>query len=190
VNRDIHTSLVRGLKSGSYSDFDKLYVIYSDMLYSFALKLTKSHLEAKDILQETFLRVWQNREQLSDEMPFKSYLFSISRNLIIDSFRRQMRNVAFDEYICSDAYQNNTVNDVERNINFDDFLKLLEKAKENLTDKQRQIFELSREHGTPISAIAEKLQISEKTVKNQLSLAMAVLRKELSHYYLFLFFFL
>ena len=103
MNQESHISLIQGLKAGFYKDFDKLYTIYADMLYGFVLNLTKSPSDAKDILQETFLRVWQTREQLSTEMSFKSYLYAIARNLIIDSFRRQMRNMAFEEYINSDA---------------------------------------------------------------------------------------
>jgi RNA polymerase sigma-70 factor (ECF subfamily) len=189
-SRNIHVSLIKGLKSGSYKDFDKLYAIYSDMLYGFALNLTKSSSEAKDILQETFLRVWQTRTGISEEKSFKSYLYTIARNLIIDSFRNQMKSVAFEEYICSEAYQNYAENSIEKDLDFDEFVKKFNKAKEKLTEKQLHIFELSRDQGLSIAAIAGQLNISEKTVKNQLSLAMKVLREELSYYYLFLFLFL
>jgi RNA polymerase sigma-70 factor (ECF subfamily) len=190
MNRDVHLSLITGLKSGSYEDFDKLYAIYSDMLYGFVLNLTKSSLEAEDILQETFLRVWQTRTNISVEKSFKSYLYTIARNLIVDSFRNQMKSVAFEEYICSEAYQSYTDDCVNKDIDFNEFLEKFEKAKKKLTPRQLQIFELSRERGLSISAIAEKLNLSEKTVKNQLSLTMKTLRKELSYYYLFLFLFL
>jgi RNA polymerase sigma-70 factor (ECF subfamily) len=189
MNQDIHISLTQGLKSGSYEDFDKLYAIYSNLLYGFVLKLTKSPSEAKDILQETFLRVWQTREQLSDGMSFKSYLYTIARNLIIDAFRRQMRNVAFEEYISSDVYLNYAENSVEEEVNFDEFREKLNQVKEKLTGRQRQIFELSREEGRSIPDIAERLQLSEKTVKNQLSLALKTLRTELSRYYFLLLLF-
>jgi len=182
--------LIKGLKSGSYKDFDRLYTIYADMLYGFVLNLTKSSSEAKDILQETFLRIWQTREKLSEEMSFKSYLYTIARNLIIDSFRSQMRSVAFEEYIDSEAYQNYAEDTIEKDVDFDEFRKKFEKAKEKLTERQLEIFELSREQGLTIAEIGGQLQISEKTVKNQLSLAMKILREELSYYYFFLFLFL
>jgi RNA polymerase sigma-70 factor (ECF subfamily) len=189
VNKDIHTQLIHGLKSGSYKDFDRLYGMYADLLYGFVLKLTKSQAMAKDILQETFLRVWQTREQLSAEMSFKSYLYTIARNQIIDAFRHQVRNVAFDEYIDSDAYQNYAENTVERDIDLDEFRRELEQAKGKLNNKQRQIFELSKEQGLPITAISEQLGLTEKTVKNQLSLILKILRTELSHHnFIFIFF--
>lgn len=190
VNKDIHRQFIEGLKSGSHKDFDKLYAIYADLLYGFVLNLTKSSTIAKDILQETFLRVWQTREQLSSEMSFKSYLYSIARNLIIDTFRHQVRSVAFEEYITSNAYLNYTENTVEEDIDFDEFKNKLEQAKKKLNDRQRQIFELSREKGLSISVIAQQLGLTEKTVKNQLTMIMKILRIELSHYYILLFFFL
>lgn len=177
MRKDIHSSLIKGLKSGSYEDFDKLYANYSDLLYGFVLNLTKSSSEAKDILQETFLRVWQTRTKISEEKSFKSYIYTIARNLIIDSFRNQMRSVAFEEYINSDAYQNYTEDTVENKLDFDEFRKKFEEAKEKLTERQLEIFELSREQGLSVTDIAGRLQISEKTVKNQLSLAMKILRK-------------
>lgn len=181
MNRDIHTSLIEGLKLGSYEDFDKLYGIYADLLYGFVLNLTKSSSEAKDVLQETFMRVWQTREHLTVDKSFKSYLYTIARNLIVDSFRSRMRSVAFEEYICSDAYQHYTDESLEKELDFDEFMETFEKAKKKLTDRQLQIFELSREQDHSIAMIAAKLQISEKTVKNQLSLAMKTLREELSY---------
>jgi RNA polymerase sigma-70 factor (ECF subfamily) len=181
VNRDICISLIKGLKSGSYEDFDKLYAIYSDVLYGFVLNLTKSPSEAKDILQETFLRVWQTRTKIAEDKSFKSYLYTIARNLVMDSFRNQMRSVAFEEYIDSEAYLSYTENCVENDIDYDEFRRAFEKAKEKLTERQLQIFELSRERELSISLIAKKLHLSKKTVKNQLSLAMKVLREELRY---------
>ncbi len=190
MKQKIHASLIEGLKNDSYKDFDELYTIYSDLLYGFVLNLTKSASEAKDIMQETFLRIWQTRKNLSAEKSFKAYLYTIARNLIVDSFRNQVQSVAFEEYICSEAYQAYAEDDIERDINFDDFLKSFEKAKKKLTKRQLQVFEMSREKDLSISIIANKLRLSEKTVKNQLSLALKVLRGELSYYYYFLFLFL
>ena len=187
---DNHYQLVKGLKSGSYADFNRLYAVYADLLYGFVLNLTKSPSESKDILQETFLRVWHVREQISLDRSFKSYLYTIARNLVIDTFRTQVQSVAFEEYINSEAFQSHVENDIEQTINFDEFRQKVELAKNKLTDRQRAIFDLSREKELSVNDIATKLNISEKTVKNQLSLSLQVLKKELSCYYLFLFLFL
>jgi len=186
----IHSRLVEGLKKGSYDSFDQLYEIYADLLYGFTLDLIKSPSEAKDILQETFTRIWINRENISTDYPFKAYLYKIARNLILNSFRKQMSSIAFEEYICSEEYQKNTDNNIEKEIYFDEFYKNLEKAKYELPDRQREIFELNREQGMSIAEIADNLNLSEQTVKNHLTLALKNLRQKLSKYSTFLWIFL
>lgn len=187
MGENIHIKLVKGLKQGSYEDFDALYTLYADMLYNFILNLTKSPIETQDILQDTFMRIWQTRERINIELSFKTYLYTIARNLIIDSLRKQIDNVTFEEYICSEAFQQYSENNIERNISFDEFKEKLAKAKEKLTLRQKEIFELSREKGYSIQSIAETLQLSEKTVKNQLTLALKVIRSEVSFYFILLF---
>jgi RNA polymerase sigma-70 factor (ECF subfamily) len=152
------------------------------MLYKFVLHLTKSPDEAKDVLQDTFLKVWQSREDISPDLSFKSYLYTIAKNLIIDTLRRQTKSVAFEEYINSDAYRNYSENDVESNSNFDDFKRSLEQAKKKLTARQLEVYTMSMEQGLSNSYIAERLNLSEKSVKNLLTLAMKTLRSELSHF--------
>ena len=185
---DIHSQLVKDLKRGSYDAFDKLYDIYADLLYGFALNLPKPPAEAQDILQETFLKIWLNRKGVSEELSFRSYLYSIARNLMIDSFRRRMNSTAFADYVKSESFRSDLPNDVESHVTFDEFLRNLEAAKLELTQRQREVFELSREQGMPISMIADRLGISEQTVKNQLTNALKTLREKLRRYSFFLFF--
>jgi RNA polymerase sigma-70 factor (ECF subfamily) len=187
---DEHLYLVQGLMAGSHTDFDRLYAIYADPLYNFAIRLTKSPAEAKDILQDTFLRLWQMRETISTDKSFKSFIFAIARNLIIDSLRKQVSNVAFEEYLLSPAYQSYSENDVDNRIYFDEFLEKMKLAKRKLSNRQKEIVELSMEKGYSVDLIAKKLNISPKTVKNQLSLAVKILRTELSPYYYLLYFIL
>lgn len=172
MNYNIDKHLVEGLKPGSVRDFDRLYTIYADLLYGFVLNLTKSPSDTKDFAQETFLRIWQTRAKLSVERSFKSYFYTIAHNLIIDAFRSKIESVAFEDCICSEAYQNHTENVVEQVIDFDESTRQLALAKEKLSGKQKEIFELSKEKEYSAEFIAQRLHISEKTVKNQLSLAL------------------
>ena len=177
VEKHLHIDLIKKVKQGSYEDFTRLYFMYADLLYGFVLNLTKSPDDAEDILQETFLRIWQTKENLSLETSFKSYLYTIAHNLIIDSFRKKIDSVAFEVY---------TENNTENEVYFDEFLDKLNEAKKKLSSRQLVIFELSREKGCSIKDIAEKMGVSEKTVKNQLTLALKTLKSELSllHYLL------
>ncbi len=187
VSQKNQNKLLEGLKNGSYQDFNELYELYSDLLYGFALSLIKSPSGAKDIVQETFLKLWKNRKDITFNTSFKSYLYTIAKNLFIDSLREKIENVDFRNFICSEAFLEYSENEVEKTLNFDEFLTLVDKAKNKLSHRQKEIFELSRERGLSIGKIALLLNISEKSVKNQLSLALHTLRDNLSDHYYILF---
>lgn len=177
--QNIHKNLLEELKNDSYQAFDKIYAIYSDMLYGFVLQLTKSPEVAKDVLQETFLRIWLLRKDIDTNKSFKSYLYRIAQNYIIDRFRKQVKQVSFENYINSDFFLEYSRNNIEEGIDYDNFLIILNNAKLKMTDRQREIFIMNKEKGFSTSYIAEKLNVSEKTVQNMISASLRILREEI-----------
>lgn len=184
--KSIHCETIKKLCEGSYEAFDTLYNVYADSLYGFALLHTKSIVQAEDIVQDTFLKLWNMRESLSVEGSFKSMLFTIAKNHIIDIFRQQINRVEFEDYIAFCEDENLLDNTSVEKVYYDDFLEILAIAKQKLTPAQRNIFELSREEGMSNTEIATASNLSEQTVKNHLSAALKVLRVELGKYH-FLF---
>ena len=185
----IHSNTIEKLKRGSYEAFDTLYNMYADSLYGFALLHTKSVVQAEDIVQETFLKLWNMRASLSVEGSFKSMLLTIDKNHVNDVFRRKINRTDFEDYIrfCED--ENLLDNATVEKIYYDDFIDKLALAKQKLTPAQRNIFEMSREEGMSNAEIAALSDISEQTVKNHLSAALKSLREELRKYnYLFVLF--
>ncbi len=179
---------LKRLRLGSYRDFDALYKMYAGNLYGFVLGMTRSADLAGNIVQDTFIKVWINRELIDPDLSFKSYLFKISRNLIIDEFRKRLSEPLFEDYLnyCDEAVLS-TPTEIERKLDFDLFVEELNRAKEKLTSRQREIFEMSKEEGLTSSEIASKLGISEQTVYNQLSTALRLLKKEIKGTLLFFF---
>jgi len=173
---------IQGLKNGSYTDFKILYKEFSGNLFGFVYSLTKSESITKDIVQETFIKVWLNRENIDPQMSFKSYLYKIAKNNIIDDFRKQINSPVFEDYMeyCDNPHLSNLEN-IELQLDLDTFIKQLNVVKEKLTLRQREIFELCKEQGLSSSEVAEKLNLSEQTVYNTLSLVMKILKKELSY---------
>ena len=180
----IHSNIIERLKRGSYEAFDALYNMYADSLYGFALLHTKSVVQAEDIVQETFLKLWNMRATLSVEGSFKSMLFTIAKNQVIDVFRQQINRPDFEDYIrfCED--ENLLDNTSVEKIYYDDFIDKLAIAKQKLTPAQRNIFEMSREEGVreiqvPASSqneleeekeyVLKKLDISEEEWKRILA---------------------
>lgn len=175
---------INGLITGSYKDFTSLYEVYAPQLYAFIFKLTRSKIHSKDILQETFISIWVHRKQTNPELSFKSYLFTIARNLVLNEFRKNINNPILSDYIEYCNQEELSENPTEQKIDFDEFNRRLQEAKNKLTPRQKEIFEMNKEYGLSIQEIAMQTAISEQSVRNQLSMAIQVLRKEMKEYLL------
>lgn len=182
-----YRSHIDGLRHGSYEDFAFLYEKFSGSLYGFVFDMLKSESLSKEIVQETFIKIWTGREKINPDLSFKAYLFKISKNKIIDQFRRQIANPVFESYL--DHCENIRLQEgeVEQKLDFDMFMKRLQVAKSKLTARQREIFELSKEFGLSSSEIATRLNINDQTVYNQLSAAMRILKQEMMPHYILMF---
>ena len=171
---DVERIYLERLRSGSYRDFTKLYESYASRLYAFALHLTHSDALAKDIVQETFIKVWVRREQIDLDMSFSAFLFTMAKNQLLNEFRRQANSPLFLEDVVLNESGDGEETAIERKLSFEEFNHRLEIAKQKLTPRQRELFELNKEQGITITEIAAKAFISEQSVRNQLSQALHV----------------
>ena len=85
------------LQNDSQEAFEHLYYTYSHRLYGFVYKLTKSADMAEDVVQETFIKIWETRSNILPGYSFKSYLFMIARNQVINLLRRQTLVYSLEE---------------------------------------------------------------------------------------------
>lgn len=166
---------INNLKRGSYKAFTKIYDEYADSVFSFALLQLRNRDAARDVVQDTFMKLWINRRIINCTGNLKGFILSIARYRIIDTLRQQMHEPKFEEYIehCAKAPTEVTPEDI---IMYDEFLSLLTEAKERLTPRERQIYEMSRDSQLTVSQIAGELGISEQTVKNHITSALRILR--------------
>lgn len=176
---NIHESIyVSALKGGSYDAFSVIYGKYADQIYSFAIKQTKNKTAAQDIVQETFMQLWKNRESLDCEKNIQALLFTMARHQIIDTFRKQVIQVDFEKYLDYCDKKAGTFS-TEEQIYYDEFLVRLQKSKKYLSRRECEIFEMSREKNMPVKEIADVLQLSQQTVKNYITSTLKVFRKVL-----------
>ena len=178
--------LILSVKSGSECSYKALYELWVSRLYRFVYHYVKSETVTDDIVQETFLRIWNNRSKLDPECSFKSYLFTISYRLLLKEIHRQLNNPVMAEFIDYQSELATATDEAERKLEFDLFLVALEKAKKLLPPRQREIFEMNKELNIPILDIAKKLNIGEQVVRNQLSASLILIRTEMSGYLKFL----
>ncbi len=174
--------LIEQLKSDSITAYKQLYELWVSRLYYFVFQYVKSEPVTDDIVQETFLRIWNNRSKLNPESSFKAYLFTVSYRLLLKELRRHLNNPLMGKYL---EYQENLVVSgeyIEESIDIEQFQKVLMSVKRKLSPRQREIFELNKEREIPVADIAAKFSISEQVVRNQLSASLKIIRSELKNH--------
>ncbi len=167
------------LKEGSYKAFAQVYDRYFDLLYGFVLRLTHSQAQTREIVQETFIRVWINRQGIDPSLSFKAWLFTMAQHLIADHVRRQFANPVFEDYLNHCSNEKLATASPFESFDFDLFHHTIGEAKKKLSPRQLAVFEMCKEQGCPPAEVAQKLQVSEQTVYNYLHQALVVLRKEI-----------
>ena len=180
------SELIKGLNNDSSKCFTELYNTWVSSLYDFVYQFTKSEKITDDIVQETFISVWNYRKTLHIHTSFKSYIFSIAYHLSIKEIKRQIKNPLMEEYLQLLNEPSVSENSVSQNYDFDQFMNDYNNAKRLLTPRQLQIFILNKENEFSIKEIADQLSISEQSVKNQLVSACKIMRANLQKYHFFL----
>ncbi len=178
---------VERLISGSYKDYALLYEYYWPRLFAFIFSLTHSRQIAEDIAQETFLKIWTNHTDIDASLSFKSYLFTIAKNKLLNDLRKQINNPHLSDFIELSDNLKLSENTVEEKIDFDEFLTKIQKAKQLLSPRLLEIFQLNKEDGLSVSEISIRFSITEQSVRNQLSKAVQTIKTQFKDYDLLLF---
>lgn len=168
--------LVKNLSEGNLLAFNSLFNAYGSRLYRFAMGYLKSEEEAEELVQEVFTVVWEKRENLREELSFKSYLFTIAFNIIRKHFRTKAQLSEYMKAGISDDLDTQTT----EKITFDSLFHYVNEIVSKLPERRRLIFIKSRFEGLSVREIAEELNISHKTVENQLTDALKFIRTNLN----------
>jgi len=165
------------LKKDDFVAFDALFRKYSESLYAFALSITRDSYASQDITQLVFLKIWEKRAQINEHLSFKSFLFSITYHETISWLRKEKSEKRrINEFVQNSGIQ---TNETERSIEFKNIEGIANQLIEELPEKRKEIFKLSRVQGYSNKEIAERLGISVKTVENQMTSALKFLREKL-----------
>ncbi|WP_294586917.1 RNA polymerase sigma-70 factor [uncultured Bacteroides sp.] len=156
--------------------FRKYYELYYDQLCHFLNFYTQDITIIEDVLQEVYLKLWENRDEIEIQY-IKTYLFHAAKNRVLNHLRdEQNRHYLLENWFNQQQQekQGKECYDLEQ------FTTLLYKAIEQLPEKCREIFLLSRQEKLTYKQIAEKLDISVKTVEAQMGIALKRIRDTLS----------
>lgn len=170
------TDLLCLLMRDDTSAFTELYHRYQDMLFNIALKYIKDEDTAKDIVQQVFMQLWENRKDLAIDVSLRNYLFTMVKNRILNLLRHENMTVQkfygyAQEYEAAETWR-------ERNEK-DKLIEQLRKRLDALPYQRRQICRMKIYEQKTNQEIADALGISVQTVKNQYSAALKTLKEEM-----------
>ena len=174
MTSQLEIKLISRLRNSDVKAFDQLFRNYSRNLFRFAFSLLKNKDDAEGIVQEVFLRVWNKRADIDSNRSFKSWLFTISYNLIIDELRLRLKEKEYINHLEKFFNTQDIITENEADYNL--LKSQIDEVMEKLPDKRKMIYRLSRVEGLSNKEISEKLSISVKTVENQINLAIKFLK--------------
>ncbi len=180
IHDTLEKDLVARIKSGDPKAFDVVFEQYKNYLYLFVCKALPAEEDAEGIVQEIFISLWLNRINLDKDKPLKPYLFKIAKNQIYDHLRKiySKRKYLDSLFLNYSAKSGSTENEVE----YWDFERFLMEKINQLPEKRRKIYVLSKLEGKSYREIAELLGISENTVDMQMRSANSEISKAVKNY--------
>jgi RNA polymerase sigma-70 factor (family 1) len=174
------------IAAGDEAAFGELFHAYNRSLLPFIIKLTGSSETAKEVVQDIFLSLWQQREKLRGVENPRGWIIRIASNMSVNYLRKQALNGKLLNKLKTSLPVQPTA---ENEITAKELAALVQQVVGNLPPGQRKIYELSREQGMSIPEIAESLHVSPSTVKNQLVSALRSIREAISKGIRLLFYF-
>ncbi|MEN6452721.1 MAG: RNA polymerase sigma-70 factor [Prolixibacteraceae bacterium] len=179
---------VKKLKNGDKKAFEAVFDYYKNYLFLFIRKALPSEEDPEGIVQEVFVSLWLNRENLDESKPLKPYLFTIAKNQIYDHLRKLYSKRKYLDSLLSGYASNadSSVNDAE----YREFEHYLAEKINQLPARRKEIFKLSRLEGKSYREIAALLKISENTVDMQMRSANSTIAQAIKQYLAYLVFLL
>lgn len=172
---DSDEMLTERVRASDEAAFRLLFERYQPVLFRSMRAATGNNDDAHEIVQETFVRVWNRRASLRSDLPLLGFLFRIARNLVRDAAKHQAVRMRYESDV--PPPERSETDDPERWLQ----VRLLEERlaailRDSLPDKCREVFVLSRVGGMTNAEIARQLGISVKTVENQMTKALRIVR--------------
>ena len=166
--------LISELKSGSRNAFHELYVRYSDVLYRNILVRVNSSFIADDIFQDFFVNLWEKRASIMITSSVRGYLLMWLKNHILNTIKQEQIREKYNTQTVEDVYEYAWVKIVAEDLDVQ-----VKKLVNKFPPRLRCVYLLSREEHLSVREIAERLSVSEQTVKNQLTDVLKRLRFEM-----------
>lgn len=173
------------LTNGDKKEFEKIYLDLFDVLYALCLQYTHNKEISEGMVQDSFLRLWEIKNELKEDTNVRNLLYTITKNNCLNYLRNQeiswkhLNHIKAREYY----YAIKLLDESDDNfLEFNALFNAINKAIEKLPEEQKLVFKMSRLNDMKYKEIADQLHLSIKTVESRISKALKFLRIELKDY--------
>lgn len=164
---------IEELSNGNSKALESLFIKYQPRLVIFISGFIKNQEAARDICQNIFLKIWQEREQYRHILNFQAFLYTTARNAIYNYFDHELIKNRYTE---KQLQQPTITNNTEENIFAQQLQELIDETLLQMPTQRRKVFVMSRYEGLSNADIAVQLNISKRTVENHITRALADIR--------------
>jgi RNA polymerase sigma-70 factor (ECF subfamily) len=175
----IESDIISRCQQGDKDAFRWVVQTHQRMIFSLALKMLCDEEEAKDMVQETFIRVWQSIKGFDTQKTFSTWVYTIASRLCIDRLKRARKVVALPE---DELVLRRFVSDGDEQLSLEnkEWVSIVKTLAESLSDKQRLVFTLCQLEGLPSAEVEQITGLDARQVKSNLYVARQTIRKRLN----------
>ncbi|PVD51638.1 hypothetical protein DC498_14555 [Terrimonas sp.] len=179
-NNQDDSLLIQRLRQNDAAAYIELYNRYHSKMYSWLIRFVKLPEMAEDIIQETFLKIWEIRHRLQPQQSFPAYLYRISRNKAF----KLLKKISRDENLRGRVLVRSAIelNDPEKDFQWQQYQQLLDNAVSRLPVQRQRVYRLCRQNNKTYDEVANELGISRNTVKEHMMKAVQDLRQYFYRY--------
>lgn len=166
-------TVISEICNGNSQAFEEVYHQYFTVIFNFVFGFLRSKEDAEEIAQDTLLKIWNYRKKLSKDIPINRLIFKIAKHLVIDKLRKKESQILYIQMQEDFLFQNNP----EEEILFKEIEARINNVIDQLPDKRKKIFLMSRYEQLTYKEIAANLNISPKTVEAQIRQALVFIKQ-------------
>jgi len=176
----LEQSLYVALKEGKETAFEMIFKTYYRPLCNYAYSFLNDKDEAEEVVQSSFISIWEKRNEISIQTSFKSYLYRVVRNACLNVIKHERVKQQHADY--EKARGEPSHESVAQAVTASELEQRIYGAMKVLPEQCRLVFQLSRFEELKYQEIADQLNISIKTVENQMGKALKIMRTQLKDF--------